>query len=88
MIYINSDTNELSYWGKSPVLNATTEDEIFEALQACVDKTKLREQGRAARAWVSQYNWESLIRKYLVYAELATGIRHFDYGVSTPFGQT
>lgn len=84
LMYINKDANELAYWGTAPVINAATEDEIFDAIESYLDKEKLESLGQAGRDWVAHHQWRSLIRKYLVYAELATGINHFEYGVFAP----
>lgn len=81
LMYIDKETNELAYWGEAPVINASSENEIFDALESFLNKEKLENMGEAGRSWVSRHSWDSLARKYLVYAELATGINHFNYGV-------
>jgi glycosyltransferase involved in cell wall biosynthesis len=79
--YINQECNELAYWGVPPILNAHTEDEILETLLTNLDKSNLTTRGDAILDWASLYSWQSLAAKFLVYAEIGSGRRHFSYGV-------
>lgn len=56
MIYIQDKNLEGFYLEPPPILNASTEDEIYLKLKGCSDRAELKNIGDKARAWVSKYH--------------------------------
>lgn len=74
MIYINEQCANILYDESPPVLNCSTEDEIYQQIWLSADENYRKETGRKAREWVVRYHhWEKIIDRLIVYCELLTG---------------
>jgi len=81
MIYIEENCQKILYPELSPVLNCHTEDEIYEQIMKCVDRTFLEGLGKKASQWVHRYhNWNNCLGQFLFYYTYLTGHRIIDYG--------
>jgi len=74
MIYINEQCANISYHDTLPVLNCSTEDEIYQQVWLSADESYRQEVGKKAREWLVKYHhWEKVIDRWLLYCELLTG---------------
>jgi glycosyltransferase involved in cell wall biosynthesis len=74
MIYINKHCANIMYYEGLPILNCSTEEEIYQQIRLSADKNYRREIGTKAREWVVRYHhWEKIIDRLIVYCELLTG---------------
>lgn len=74
MIYINEQCANILYNETPPVLNCSTEEEIYQQICLGADENYRKEIGRKAREWVVRYHhWEKIIDRLIVYCELLTG---------------
>lgn len=72
-VFVHLDNTNLVYPENPPVVNVSTEDEIYEKLvELTNDRKQLQEIGRKSREWILKYHhWESLIDKYIaIYEEV------------------
>lgn len=78
MIYINENCIRLTCSQVPPVMNCSTEEEIYQQILKCKDKTYLREIGIKLREWARMNdNWYS---RFVFYYSLLTGRKMGDYG--------
>ena len=74
MRYNNELCANILYNESPPVLNCSTEDEIYQQIWLSADENYRKEIGRKAREWVVRYHhWEKAIDRLIVYCELLTG---------------
>jgi len=72
--YVNPKNIYLSYEDFPPILNAHTEEEIYERLVEALDIDKRVELGIKARQWIMKYHhWEKTINKLIHYLQLVYG---------------
>lgn len=81
MIYLQESCLNLLYAEPPTVLNCHTEDEIYEQIMKCRDRTYLQNVGKKAKEWVYKYHhWDTCLDQFLFYYTLLTGHRIVDYG--------
>lgn len=80
LMWAAGEAYRVSYPEVPPVLNAFSEDEIYEQLMFCKDRTYLEKLGKQAHAWVQLYNnWQTCLDPFLFYFTLITGKAIVDY---------
>lgn len=81
MMYLQKNCLGVLYADHPPVLNCCMEDEIYEQLLKCKDKSMLEQIGRVSKEWVNRYyNWETCLDQFLFHYTRLTGHRLIDYG--------
>lgn len=81
MLYIDPACARLLYPNDPPILNCHTEEEIYEQIMKCADRSFLENLGNDAREWVYKYhNYETCLDQFLFYYTLFTGHQVQDYG--------
>jgi len=82
LIYLQDNCQKIIYHDPPPVLNCHSEEEIYEKIMCCQDRTYLKYVGEKAKEWVYKYyNWDNgSINQFLFYYALLTGHKVVDYG--------
>jgi glycosyltransferase involved in cell wall biosynthesis len=88
LIFLHPSSLNIVYAEPPPVINAHTEDEIFE--QICSHtRPELQRIGQEARRWVGQnHSWQTCLDQYLFYYSVLTGHNVVDYAGGTTANST
>jgi glycosyltransferase involved in cell wall biosynthesis len=79
LTFLRPSSLSIVYAEPPPVINAQTEDEIFEQIRGQT-RPELQRIGREARRWVRQnHSWQTCLDQYLFYYSVLTGHRVVDY---------
>lgn len=74
MTYLQENCLALSYPESPPVLNCSSEEEIYGQLRRCRDEAILRDLGTAARKWALKYHGSGeYLKQFLFYYTFLTG---------------
>jgi len=73
--YVHEETSRILYGGDMPpVLNCSSEDEIYAVLWRTIDKHLLKSIGRESRAWLLRnHAWETCLSQFLFHYAHLTG---------------
>lgn len=81
LLYLDKACLPIVYPELPPVLNAFTEDEIYEQIKANSNRAELALMGQSAIEWVQRnHSWETCLDPLLFYYALLTGHEAVDYG--------
>lgn len=84
MIYLNEQCQRLHYSRLAPVLQCSSEDEIFQQIMKCQDEEYLKVLGEQAQEWIYEnHYYETCLDQLIFYYSLLTGHRILDYGFSS-----
>lgn len=74
IVYVNTECYKVCYPDLPPVLNARSEDEIYERLLEVSDRARRETIGKNAREWILKYHhWEKVIDKLIFHYETVLG---------------
>ena len=84
MIYTQSNCMKIAYSTPPPVINAHSEEDIYQQLKNYNDRNELIRLGEEARRWIYQnHYWKKCLEQFMFFYTLLTDHQVIDYGWQT-----
>lgn len=87
LTYLDEDATRHRYPEMPPVLNARSVADIERQIRRALEPGVVGDLKQKAKAWGTVYGWASVVPRYLLHLELATGKRILSYGLDDGAGR-